>query len=157
MKKVMKIVGIILLAIVIVTSLTLIKYKKTAKKVTKLKEKADIYIYYCDYTSEMTPMDEKYDLININEKKLYEINWKDKSYEIHGHISKIINRRYTIKTRNISDEEIAELLNAIDEEKEYAKYLYTTKDYPKEESLHNHFNVFYNNFLVELKELPFSY
>lgn len=158
----MKIVGIILLAIVIVTSLTLIKYKVTTEKVRKLNEESEIYIKYVDYKREMTPKDGKYDLININKKKLYKISWKAKSFEIHGPISEIINRKYTIKARKITDKEINDLLEMIEEtvkQKNRSNNVKTYKpfDTSPEELLKNYFSVKYKDETVKLDSIPFSY
>ena len=163
MRKIIKIIGIIFLVIVIATSMILIKYKMTTKKVTKLEDESDIYITYVDSKREMTSKNVTYDLININKKKLYKISWKYKSFEIHGPISEIINRRYTIKTRNITDKEINDLLEMIEEEIEKQNNrrnnvkTYIPFDMPSEGLLKNYFSVKYKGETVQLDSIPFSY
>ena len=158
-----KIIGILLVVIIIVTIMILIKYKITAKKVTKLNDESDIYITYVDYKKEMTSKKGTYDLINISKKKLYKINWKYNSDEIHGFISEILSCKYTIKTRNITDKEINDLLEMIKEETVKQKNrsnnvkTYIPFDIPPEELLKNHFSVTYKGETVKLDSIPFSY
>lgn len=162
----MKIVGLIALIILVLICIILINKKLQANKVKKITESADIYITYVDYTASITPKKGTYDLINIKEKKLYQINWKVKNQEITSGISEFLNYTYKINTRNISDDEISQLLDLIDEEKEKTKNQQKSKnkeksyippDVPPEDLLENHFNIEYKGETVSLDGLPFSY
>ena len=147
MKKRIKIIGILLVIMIVIIILLVINEitkKVTSDEIKLLEKQADISIYYFDgKANDMVQKSGKYALVNILQKKLYIIYW---NLQQNG------ERENGIKTKNISNKKINELVKSIEEA------LYKDYNYQSREDIGiKYYDILYNEKNTKLAELPFSF